>query len=276
MTPHQLFAKIQHHESKEALTKAHNSNALVASEHELMKKSSSSKDHKHEKFIESSSDDDSSSDDLHEEVVMSIKTFKRFAKGSNKFQRKGKKRACYECGKTGHFISYCPNKKDQEGKEYKKDMYNKGEKSKGHYKKKKYGQAHIGEEWDSDEGSSSSDEEGVASIAIQRSTSTPHLFTNLIDDYETPNCLMAKGGKVNLFNASNFVGISVEHSMRNKMINEFGLNGYNIITKLMEKLEKRKSTLVAQEDLLILENDRNLELQKLIINKDEMLETLTK
>jgi hypothetical protein len=64
--------------------------------------------------------------------------------------------------------------------------------------------------------------------------------------------------------------------MKNKMINEFCLNGYNIITKLMEKLEKRKATLVAQEDLLILENDRNLELQKLIINKDEMLETLTK
>jgi hypothetical protein len=53
------------------------------------------------------------------------------------------------------------------------DKYNKGEKSKGHYKKNKYGQAHIGEHWDSDEESSSSDEEGVASIAIQRSTSTP-------------------------------------------------------------------------------------------------------
>jgi hypothetical protein len=33
---------------------------------------------------------------------------------------------------------------------------------------------------------------------------------------------------------------------------------------------------VAQEDFLILEKARNLELQKLIINKDEMLETLTK
>jgi hypothetical protein len=33
------------------------------------------------------------------------------------------------------------------------------------------------------------------------------------------------------------------------------LNGYNIVTKLMEKLENRKETLVAQEDLLILEKD---------------------
>jgi hypothetical protein len=111
-----------------------------------MKKSSSSKDHKHKKVIESSSDDDSFSDDLHEEATMFINMFKRFAKGSNKFQSNGKKRACYECGKTGHFIADCPNKKDQEGKkEYKKDKYNKGEKSKGHYKKKKRGQTHIGE-----------------------------------------------------------------------------------------------------------------------------------
>jgi hypothetical protein len=191
-----------------------------------MKKSSSSKDHKHKKVIESSSDDDNSSDDLHEEVVMFIKTFKRFSKGSNKFQRKGKKRACYECGKTCHFIAKCLNKKDQEGKkEYKKDKYNKGEKRNDHYKKKKYGQVHNGEEWDSDEESSSLDEEGVATIAIQRSTSTPRLFTNLIDNFETLTCLMEKEEKVHLFNACNFGGISDEHSMKNKMINEFGLNG---------------------------------------------------
>jgi hypothetical protein len=62
--------------------------------------------------------------------------------------------------------------------------------------------------------------------------------------------------------------------MKNKMIKEFGLNRYNVITKLMEKLYKRKATLDAQEDLLILEI--NLELQGLLSNKDEMLEVLTK
>jgi hypothetical protein len=87
---------------------------------------------------------------------------------------------------------------------------------------------------------------------------------------------MAKGEKVHLFNESTFDGINVEHSMKNKMVSEFGLNGYNIITKLMEKLKNRKATLVAQEELLILEKEINLELQELIINKEEMLETLTK
>jgi hypothetical protein len=78
MTHHQLFAKIQQHESQEAPTKAHDSNALVANEQESIKKSSSSKDHKHKKVIESSRDDESSSDCLHIDAVMFIKTFKRF------------------------------------------------------------------------------------------------------------------------------------------------------------------------------------------------------
>jgi hypothetical protein len=76
----------------------------------------------------------------------------------------------------------------------------KGGKSKGYFKKKKYDQAHIGEEWNSDEESSSlEEEEEVANVAIQ-STSTSQLFTNLSDDPYTPTCLKAKGDKVTLFN----------------------------------------------------------------------------
>jgi hypothetical protein len=178
----------------------------------------------------------------------------------------------------GHFIAYCPNEKDQEDKkEYKKDKFKKRERSKGYYKKKTYGQAHIGEEWNSDEESSSSDE-GVENVAIQKSSSTQYLFTDLFnDEFFTPMCLMAKGDKVHLFSASSIDDDDDdEQGMKNKMISEFGLNGYNIITKLMEKLDKRKATLEDQEDLLILEKERNLELQELAIGKVEMLEALTK
>jgi hypothetical protein len=87
---------------------------------------------------------------------------------------------------------------------------------------------------------------------------------------------MAKGDKVHLFDA-NFVhndDDDYDYRVKSKMISEFGLNGYNI-TNLMEKLDKRKATLDAQEDLLILEKERNLELQGLITKKDEMLSALT-
>jgi hypothetical protein len=115
----------------------------------------------------------------------------------------------------------------------------------------------------------------VANVAIH-STSSSQLFTNLQDDSYTPTCFMAKGDKVHLFN-DDFINDDEEQlAIKNKMIKEFGLNGYNVITKLMEKLDKRKATLDAQEDLLILEKERNLELQELLLNKDEMLAALTK
>jgi hypothetical protein len=173
---------------------------LISNEQDTPKKN---KDHKAKKVVETSSDEDSSSD---EDTAMFIKTLKKFVRKNDKFQRKGKKRACYECGQTGHFIADCPNKKEQEAKkEYKKDKFKKGGKNKGYFKKKKYGQAHIGEEWNSDEVSSSSEEEEVvANVAIQ-STSSSQLFTNLQDDSYTPTCLMAKGDKVYSFGGSSWV-----------------------------------------------------------------------
>jgi hypothetical protein len=86
----------------------------------------------------------------------------------------------------------CPNKEEQETKkDFKKDKFKKGGKSKGYFKKK-YGQDHIGEEWNSNEESSSSNEEGVANITVQ-STSSSRLFTNLSDDSFSLTYLMAKG-----------------------------------------------------------------------------------
>ena len=199
-------------------------------------------------------------------------------RGGEKNQRKGRKRPCYKCGKVGHVIAECPNNKEDKGKkEQKKEKFKRGEKSKGDYKKKRYGQAHVGEEWNSGDESSSSEDEGVASIAIQKPSSTSRLFTNLSDNEDdyTSTCLMAKGVKVTLPNQSHSDDDD-ESSLRNKMIKEFGINGYNIITKLMEKLEKKKMTLEAQENLLILEKERNLELQKSIDDKDEEIKNLTR
>jgi hypothetical protein len=69
-------------------------------------------------------------------------------------------RACFKCGKTGHFIENCPYAKYDDGREEEK----KGKKKFGNNKfyKKKGGEAHIDKEWDSDESSSDFDDDGVA------------------------------------------------------------------------------------------------------------------
>jgi hypothetical protein len=83
-----------------------------------------SKDQKSKKVVKSSSEDESSSD---EDTTMFIKTFKKFVRKNDKYQRKGRKMACYECGQIDHFIMDCPNKKEQEAKkDFKKDKFKKG------------------------------------------------------------------------------------------------------------------------------------------------------
>src|SRR6266498_3100221 len=248
-------------------------------------KSRSSKASKNKKVVvESSTNEEDSSNDEDQNVAMFIKSFKRIMKGGNKYKKnygdkykkRNKKRQCYECGEIGHYIANCPIKKNEGKKEWKKDKYKKDDKSKGYKKKKYQGHAHVGEEWDSKDESSSSEDEGIASIAIQKASPAPCLFINLTDDEDdfTPTCLMAKGKKVSTETPP--FSDNDESSIRENMIREFGLNGYHVIKKLMKKLEKREMSLEKQEDLLILEKERKLALEVSLAEENEKVEELTR
>jgi hypothetical protein len=95
-----------------------------------------------------------------EEMALIIKSFRQILK-----QRRGKdyksrsKRVCYRCGKSGHFIAKCPISSESD-----RDKDKKGKKKeKKRYYKRKGGDAHICQEWDSDESStdSSSDKDAA-------------------------------------------------------------------------------------------------------------------
>jgi hypothetical protein len=92
-----------------------------------------------------------------EEMTLFIRRFskmmdkQKFFKGDKKDNFKSKtKRACYNCGKYDHYIANCPydcREEDDDNKKKKAKSYKKDK----HYKKKTYGEAHIGKEWDFDD-----------------------------------------------------------------------------------------------------------------------------
>jgi hypothetical protein len=59
------------------------------------------------------------------------------------------------------------------------------------------------------------------------------------------------------------------------MIKKFGKKGHKEIKKLLDKLEKKKEILHEQEDLLILEKERNLALEKSLAEEKAKVEKLT-
>jgi hypothetical protein len=105
-----------------------------------------------------------------DEMALIIKRFKIALKGCKEYPNKNKsrrKRSCFKCGKSGHFIAQCPDNNNDQAQE----KYGKKEKKKNYRKAK--GEAHIGKEWDSDCSSSDSDDEGLAASPSTNLLSSP-------------------------------------------------------------------------------------------------------
>jgi uncharacterized protein YdaL len=112
----------------------------------------------------------------------------------------------------------------------------------------------------------------MATLAIPKYSRK--LFNNISDDEDDiPFYLMARGTKVQESSTSSSHPSTTSSSTQNNfddeieqhkvfMIKEFGKKGFNEIKKLKEKMEKKKECLDRQKNLLILEKERNLALEK--------------
>jgi hypothetical protein len=201
------------------------------------------------------------------EMVLIIKRFKTALKGRKEYPNKNKtrgKRSCFKCGKTGHFITNCPDNDSDQGQE-KNGMKEK----KKNYRKAK-GEAHLGKECDSDCSSSDSNNEGLAAKAFNKSS----LFPN-----EHHTCLMAKEKKVCIRDSPKYSTSSDEESSDDEVDYSSlfkGLDRAKVdkINELIDALNEKDRLLEKQEDILYEEHDKLVSAQKslaLEIKRNEML-----
>jgi hypothetical protein len=178
-----------------------------------------------------------------DEMALIIKRFKTALKGRNDYPNKNKsrgKRSCFKCSKTGHFIAQCPDNDSDQGQE----KHGKREKKKNYRKVK--GEAHLGKEWDSDCSSSNSDDEGLATLAFNKSL----LFPN-----ERHTCLMAKEKTVCIRDTPKYTSSSDEESSDDEVdyTDLFkGLDRTQVdkINELIDALNEKDRMLEKQEDIL--------------------------
>ncbi|XP_066324596.1 uncharacterized protein [Miscanthus floridulus] len=206
----ELQAKLDGMKIKDVALKANKSSKQSTSNKAKGSKQASTSKPKETKQVQekeettSSSSEDESDGTKYKKVDDVALFMKKYNKGlkkqgykvvRRKFPNK-KKRTCFNCSSTEHFIAKCPyEKKDNNYKKDKKESKHEHKKSHKHM-----GEAHIGHEWDSTKESSSDEDEKIATVAIQKSFSTPRLFNNMSDDdnHRSPHiCLMAKGEKAN-------------------------------------------------------------------------------
>jgi hypothetical protein len=146
---------------------------------------------------EEEEEEDSEREYDEDEMALFIKKVNKFIKKRRPYkgernEKPRSKRVCYNCGKNGHFIAQCPYERKEEDNDKRKKFDKVHKKDKKYTNKKPYGQAHVGQEWNSSDGCSVSESDEVETIAIKgKTSSSKSLFPKL----SKHTCLMAKEGR---------------------------------------------------------------------------------
>jgi hypothetical protein len=206
-------------------------------------------------------------------MALIIKSFRQILK-----QRKGKdykprsKKVCYKCGKPGHFIAKCPLSSDSDRGDDKKGK----RKERKRYYKKKGGDAHVCQEWDSDESSiDSSSDEDAANIAVTKGL----LFPNV-----GHKCLMAKDDKrkkVKSRSSTKYETSSDEDNASNEEDNlsilfaNLNMQQKEKLNQLISAIHEKDDLLDTQEDFLIKENKKHVKVKNAYALEVEKCEKLS-
>jgi hypothetical protein len=234
-------------------------------------------------------EEEDSSDCGVEEMALFMIKFKKYnnnkkiSKGDKKSTtRPQTKRMCYSYGKYGHFIANYPFERRDDDDDKKKSKFSKKDKSykkdDKYYKKKSYGEAHTGQECDSNDESSNSDSDGVATMAIKGISSSKSLLLKLNQEKHT--CLMAKESKCKLKTKSSsspkYVSSDDDEASDDDAPLPIGKNEKATIKRLGKELVVWDQLLKVQEDLLEQERQTTCELKRLLKFEMEKNKNLAK
>jgi hypothetical protein len=169
---------------------------------------------------------------------------------------------CYKCGKPGHFIAKCPISSDSDRGDDKK-----GRRKEKKYYKKKGGDAHVCQDWDSDE--------NTANIAVTKGL----LFPNV-----GHKCLMAKDGKrkkVKSRSSTKYETSSDEDNASNEEDNlrilfaNLNMQQKEKLNELISAIHEKDDLLDTQEDFLIKENKKHVKVKNAYALEIEKCEKLS-
>jgi hypothetical protein len=208
-----------------------------------------------------------------EEMTLIIKSFRQILK-----QRKGKdykprsKKVCYKCGKPGHIIAKCPLSSDSD----KGDDKNGKRREKKRYHKKRGGDAHVCREWDSEESSSdSSSDEDAANIAVTKGLLFPKVGHK---------CIMAKDGKrkkvksrssTKYETSSDEDNASDEEDNLHTLFANLSMQQKEKLNELISAIHEKDELLDTQEDFLIKENKKHVNVKNAYALEVEKCEKLS-
>jgi hypothetical protein len=208
-----------------------------------------------------------------EEMALIIKSFCQILK-----QRRGKdykprsKRVCYKCGKPGHYIAKCPMSSDSDRGDDKKGK----KKEKKRYYKKKGGDAHVCQEWDSDESSTdSSSNEDAANITVNKGLFVPNVGHK---------CFMAKDSKkkkVQARTTPKYTTSSDEGSSSDDeddlltLFANLNMQQKEKLNALIGAIHEKDELLDNQEEFLIKENKKHVKVKNAYAQEIEKCEKLT-
>jgi chromosome segregation ATPase len=145
----------------------------------------------------------------------------------------------------------------------------------------------VGQQWDSSDEDEELKKQGMATISMAQESSSPRLFNNFSDDEDHSHFrLMSRGSKVQESTTSSSLisssstpsdinDLDDEKEIEANMIKQFSKKGYKEIKRLLEKIEKKKVSLHELEDLLILEKERNLALERCLAEEAAKVKKLT-